>query len=207
MIIAFIHGFILSLGLILPLGPQNLFIFNQGATQPKWVQTLPVVITAALCDTVLIILAVMGVSVFVMTFPTVQLILYLGGFFFLVYMGFTIWKTSNHTMQEKSKALSTRKQITFAISVSLLNPHALMDTIGVIGTSSLPYQLIEEKIAFTIACILVSWLVFLLLSYLGKVLKRLDQSGKWLNLINKISALFIWGVALLIGYYLLSLVS
>lgn len=30
-----IHGFLLALGLILPLGAQNVFVFNQGANQKK----------------------------------------------------------------------------------------------------------------------------------------------------------------------------
>ena len=33
MVTAIIHGFILAIGLILPLGAQNVFIFNQGANQ------------------------------------------------------------------------------------------------------------------------------------------------------------------------------
>ena len=44
-----IHG--LLLGLILPLGAQNVFVFNQGANQKKISKALPVIITAGLCDT------------------------------------------------------------------------------------------------------------------------------------------------------------
>ena len=36
--------------------------------------------------------------------------------------------------------MSAKKQIGFAISVSLLNPHAIMDTVGVIGTSASVYS-------------------------------------------------------------------
>ena len=45
-----IHGLLLALGLILPLGAQNVFVFNQGANQ-KISKALPVIITAGLCDT------------------------------------------------------------------------------------------------------------------------------------------------------------
>jgi len=47
----FIHGIILSMGLILPLGVQNLFVFNQGAMQKTFFRVVPVVITAGICDT------------------------------------------------------------------------------------------------------------------------------------------------------------
>ena len=38
-----IHGFLLALGLILPLGAQNVFVFNQGANQKKLTKALPVI--------------------------------------------------------------------------------------------------------------------------------------------------------------------
>ncbi len=40
-----------------------------------------------------------------------------------------------------------KKQILFAASVSLLNPHAILDTIGVIGTNSIQY-IGSEKMGF-----------------------------------------------------------
>lgn len=40
--------------------------------------------------------------------------------------------------------MSARKQIGFAMSVSLLNPHAIMDTIGVIGTNAAIYEGVDK---------------------------------------------------------------
>ncbi len=36
--------------------------------------------------------------------------------------------------------MSPMKQVSFALSVSLLNPHAILDTIGVIGSSAALYS-------------------------------------------------------------------
>ena len=58
---AVIHGFLLAIGLILPLGAQNVFVFNQGANQSKLIKAFPAVITAGICDSILISLAVIGV--------------------------------------------------------------------------------------------------------------------------------------------------
>lgn len=55
-----IHGLLLALGLILPLGAQNVFVFNQGANQKKISKALPVIITTGLCDTFLIVIAILG---------------------------------------------------------------------------------------------------------------------------------------------------
>ncbi len=60
MLEAVIHAVLLALGLILPLGVQNVFVFNQGASQSRFRNALPAVITAGVCDTVLIGLAVGG---------------------------------------------------------------------------------------------------------------------------------------------------
>jgi L-lysine exporter family protein LysE/ArgO len=82
-----LHGFILALGLILPLGVQNLFVFNQGAVHPRFVRALPSIITAALCDTLLISLAILGVSVMVLEYDWIRILLFSLGICFLAYMG------------------------------------------------------------------------------------------------------------------------
>ncbi|MFB3168062.1 LysE/ArgO family amino acid transporter [Neobacillus sp. 179-C4.2 HS] len=201
MISAAIHGFILAFGLILPLGVQNVFVFNQGALQPKWPKALPVVITAALCDTLLISLAVLGISAVVLEISFLKIALSVIGIAFLLYMGYVTWKSKPSTEENNVQLFSARKQITFAASVSLLNPHAIMDTIGVIGTSSLTYTGIEKAI-FTIVCIFVSWLWFFGLSIVGRLVGKLDHSGKFIITLNKISAVIMWGTAV---YLLLSL--
>jgi L-lysine exporter family protein LysE/ArgO len=196
MFTALLHGIILAFGLILPLGAQNVFIFNQGASQPHFRRAIPVILTASICDTILIALAIVGVSVIVLTLPILQSIIFAIGIIFLLFMGWTIWN-SKLNVAKKESALPTGKQIMFALSVSLLNPHAILDTIGVIGTSSLSYTG-SEKWAFALACIGISWLWFFSLAFLGKVVGEFDTEGKWLKLINKLSAIIIWGVAIYI---------
>lgn len=196
MIQAILHGFLLALGLILPLGAQNVFVFNQGANHKSLKKSLPVVITAGLCDTLLILLAVLGVSLILNHYPSLQLIVYIVGLFFLLYMAWSLWneKPANTTDQP---SMSAKKQIGFAMSVSLLNPHAIMDTIGVIGTSASIYSN-HEKIAFTITTILVSWLWFICLALIGKIVGRIDTSGKFILILNKISSIIILVVATII---------
>ncbi|MBK5487466.1 amino acid transporter [Bacillus sp. TH17] len=192
---AIIHGIILAFGLIIPLGVQNVFVFNQGASQPNIWRAAPVVLTASICDTLLILIAVQGVSLVLLTFSWLTTTLYMTGFFFLMYMGLVIWRSdpSNDVKQEKSMPL--KNQIIFAASVSLLNPHAILDTIGVIGTNSIQY-IGSEKWAFTFATIIVSWIWFISLAFAGKFLKGFDSTGKTIIVLNKISGLLIWGVAL-----------
>lgn len=196
MIQAAIHGFILALGLILPLGVQNLFIFNQGAAQRKFKNAMPAVITASICDTILICLAVLGVSVILLKITVLKTILLLGGVCFLLYMGLVMWKSKPSRGEEDQQSFTVKKQIVFAMSVSLLNPHAILDTIGVIGTNSLLYSG-TGKIIFTIVCVAVSWIWFLALAIIGKLIGKVDKQGNFLVLLNKISAVIMWGMAVM----------
>jgi L-lysine exporter family protein LysE/ArgO len=200
---AFFHGFILSIGLILPLGVQNLFVFNQGATQISFLRALPVVIAASLCDTLLILVSVEGVSLLLLKFGFFKMILVGSGTIFLCYMGWLTWNNTRlQSNDQSSKNFSIKQQIIFAATVSLLNPHAVLDTIGVIGTSSVNYEG-NDKLLFTIACILVSWFWFFLLAALGRIL----GSKKWFTqgyvVINKVSAVFMWGSACYMLYHAL----
>ena len=199
---AFIYGAILALGLIVPLGIQNIFIFNQGANQHHFLHALPSVLTAIVCDAILIICAVLGVSVVVLAIPWLKTSIFLIGFCFLTYMGWVAWYSKPTRLQQGENPLSAKKQMIFAASVSLLNPHALLDTIGVIGTSSLQFQG-AEKLIFTSACIIISACWFFSLSVMGHFLHRLDKSGQWLQRVNKLSAIIVWTIAVYIAWLLI----
>lgn len=189
---AILHGIVLALGLILPLGPQNTFVLAQGASQPSLVRALPAVIAAGLCDTLLILVAIFGVSVAVLGVPWLKTALIGGGVVFLVVVGVLLWRNGGGDGENEARgAWSARRQMAFAASVSLLNPHAILDTIGVIGPSSLAYDG-PARIAFTVACIVVSWVFFLGLAVLGRSVSSIRGVRR---LLNRGSAVIMWGTA------------
>ncbi|MEK4046311.1 LysE/ArgO family amino acid transporter [Paenibacillus sp. FSL H8-0048] len=199
MVQAILHGMILAFGLILPLGVQNIFVFNQGAQHPRFRSVMPVVLTAAVCDTLLIAAAVGGVSLVILSLRWVTPVIYGAGILFLAFMGWRIWRAT--PAKDESGRLSAKGQILYALSVSLLNPHALLDTVGVIGTSSLQYDG-TMRWAFAAATVAVSWLWFLGLAAAGRQLGRLDASGKVMKGLNTVSALLIWAIAVYMGVQL-----
>lgn len=197
MLLACIHGFILALGLILPLGPQNIFVFNQGTTARRFSGALPAILTAALSDTLLIFLAVAGVSLIIFSFPWLQNVLMAAGFFFLIWIGIAIWRDAAEQKKNEQRQ-SARQQVLFTLSVSLLNPHAILDTIGVIGSNALHYSGLE-KWGFAATCAAVSWLWFFGLALAGRWTGQLTRSGRGIRIINRVSACIIWTVALYVG--------
>ena len=188
---AILNALILAFGLIIPLGMQNIFIFNQGATQPKYRFALPSIVTAACCDTLLILLAVFGVSLLVLSVAWLKLVILIGGFFFLLYMSYSTWMSAasqDVLKKEPVKAFSSHKQILFALSVSLLNPHAIIDSVVVIGSSAINYTG-AAKLAYTLTCIFVSWIWFFSLAFIGSVIHKKDAAGSWIKRINYLAAI------------------
>lgn len=199
MLAAALHGFFLAFGLILPLGVQNVFVFNQGALQRRYTHALPIVLTASVCDTILIAASVLGVSVLLLASPVSGFILMGGGTLFLLYMGWVTWKSRPSTDRERSERFPAKRQITFGLFISLFNPHAILDTVGVIGTSSLAYEG-WDKGAFGASCILVSWMWFFGLAWAGRLVGVMDREGRLLGILNKLSALVMWGAAAVMAF-------
>jgi L-lysine exporter family protein LysE/ArgO len=193
-LVPLLHGAGLALGLILPLGPQNAFVFSQGAVQPRFARALPVVVAASLCDTPLILLAVLGVSAVVLTVPGVRAALLGAGVLFLLWIGRVTWRSgpASGAPDKGAAGWPLRRQLLFAVSVSLLNPHAILDTVAVVGTNSLAYAA-QARAAYTAACVMVSWLWFLGLAAAGRVLGALEPVRE---VLGKVSALIMWGTAL-----------
>ncbi|HWI60848.1 MAG TPA: LysE/ArgO family amino acid transporter [Symbiobacteriaceae bacterium] len=191
---AVLHGLLLAFGLILPLGVQNTFVFTQGALHRRWVGALPSVLMASVCDTLLITAAVSGLSVVVLAAPWVKGALSWAGVAFLLYMGWATWRTEP-SAENAAEEWPARRQAVFAASVSLLNPHAILDTVGVIGTSSLTYAG-APRLGFTLACVGVSWLWFAGLAMAGHLLGVAAGGVAMRRWLNRISALIMWGVAI-----------
>ncbi|HBU81024.1 MAG TPA: lysine transporter LysE [Paenibacillus sp.] len=188
-----IHAMVLAFGLILPLGVQNVFIFNQGMSQRSYTRALPAILTAGISDTLLIGAAVGGVSLILLQWPLLATVLYAGGSLFLLYMAWSIWRSSGPA-NGSAAVLSAGGQIAFAASVSLLNPHALLDTVAVIGTSSLQYDG-QARIYFAITAAAVSWIWFLGLAGAGRLIGRADHTGQVSVFFNRLSAVVMVGMA------------
>ena len=218
---ALLHGLLLAFGLILPLGAQNTFVLTQGALHRRWSGALPAVLTAAVSDTLLITVAISGLSLVLLTVPWLKAALSWGGVPFLAYMGWATWRsdaqadqgaarlavggsTDRVTAQAAGEGWPARRQVAFAASVSLLNPHAILDTVAVIGTSALQYAG-AARLAFALACIGASWVWFFGLSLAGYLMGLFAAGANLQRWLNRASAVIMWGVAFRLLLSLLSL--
>ena len=204
MLPAFVHGFILSLGLILPIGMQNAFIISQGALHNRWPGSFPAVITASICDTLLIVLAIIGVSVAEVHVQSVRYAFGTVGIVFILYMGWSAWRRSGGESGSVSTVWNAGQQIRFSVLFSLLNPNALLDTLVVIGGSALAYPSRPEKIAFGAASVTVSWMWFFGLSMAANMAGKIVLSRSPLFVLNRVSAVIMWLSAVYLAYIIFS---
>lgn len=174
------------------------FYLSARCSFTKLLAGVTLVVSASLCDTALIIMPVTGVSAAVAGIPAVKIVLIAAGTCFLLFIGWVTWNSRPSGEDTGSLGMTAKKQIAFAAAVSLLNPHAILDIVGVIGTNSLTYDG-REKWLFTGSCIFVSWIWFAGLASAGRILRRLDSRGSVLIFFNKISAVMMWMLAVYLG--------
>jgi L-lysine exporter family protein LysE/ArgO len=188
--------------LILPLGPQNTFVLTQASAVRRLLDATPIALTAALCDTVLITVAVGGVGALVLAVPWFRTVIALGGTLFMLAIAATTWRDSVPRRDPRGRRTATdasplpapmdgphpaptvRARIRHTLAVSLLNPHAILDTLAVIGGASVAYDSVPLRIAYGVGACLVSWLWFGGLLGAGHAFRRVLHEG---------SAQALWG--------------
>jgi L-lysine exporter family protein LysE/ArgO len=167
----YLAGLALGFGLITPIGPQNVFVVGQGLSV-GFRRAVWAVIAAGCCDTTLIIAGAAGVSGLLTASPAARTALLLAGAIFLSYLGTQALRRTDARLNDQAGPQHTPRQIfSRSVSVSLLNPHAILDTIGVIGTAVVA-QPPGSRAWFAVGVISSSWLWFLFLAGAATRLRR-----------------------------------
>lgn len=186
----------LGAALILPLGPQNAFVMNQGIRRQFHIMT------AALCtlsDVLLIYAGIFGGSALLMQSPWLLALVTWGGVAFLLWYGFGALKTAFGSTIELANAEAMRQGrwriIATMLAVTWLNPHVYLDTFVVLG--SLGGQLDEEpKRWFALGTVSASFLWFFSLALLAAWLAPRLRTVQAQRVINTLVGLVMWFIAL-----------
>ena len=211
---AFFSGMVLSMSLIMAIGPQNAHLLRMG------LQRQHVWLTAAVCalaDIALIALGVLGLAQLGGLSDKLHGALIGAGVLFLGVYGWHAFRRFLHPQAPAVMApgssddaaapaghatpVSRRQAVLSALAFSWLNPHAWLDTAVLIGTASLAYG--QGSTAFGLGAATGSLVWFLLLGaaafWLGR---RLNSLHIW-RVLDGAVALMMWGTA---GWLLSSLV-
>ncbi|MEV3936480.1 LysE family transporter [Glycomyces sp. NPDC049804] len=167
---AFFTGLALGLALIVPIGAQNVFVFGQGVTlgMPR---ALWAVIGAGVCDTILIVLGAAGTSALLHSVPGLRPAMLLAGALFLAYLGVKSLRAKSTELDDETGVWSRGQVLRRTMAVSLLNPHAILDTVGVLG-AAITAQAVGTRVPFALGAVTASWAWFLVLAAAAHGLRR-----------------------------------
>ena len=149
---AFFTGLALGLALIVPIGAQNVFVFGQGVSlgMPR---ALWAVVGAAVCDTILIVLGAAGTSALLNTVPGLRPAMLVAGALFLTYLGVKSLRAKPTDLDDETGVWSRGQVLRRTMAVSLLNPHAILDTVGVLG-AAITAQAVATRLPFAVGAVI-----------------------------------------------------
>lgn len=132
---AFISGFTLQFGLIMSLGVQNLYIIRKGLSREH---TFPVALTCILCESILVVLALMSSRLIgEMGEEPIRYMILAAGWVLIAYGVFVLWgvlkKPKVGEELPSVKPSSLRGSMLMAVGFSILNPQALVESLVIIG--------------------------------------------------------------------------
>ena len=198
---AFFAGMVLSLSLIMAIGPQNAHVMRMGLRRQHLWLTISVCVAA---DLLLIAVGVAGLSELGGMSEKLLEALTVGGALVLFVYGARAMRRFLRPVPLVSQAevavgdaagnMSRKKAIGLALALSWLNPHAWLDTAVVIGTASLAYAQPENAV-FGLGAAAGSLLWFIALGIaMVQIGQRLNSPLVW-RALDGLVALMMWATA------------
>ncbi|MCP2014176.1 L-lysine exporter family protein LysE/ArgO [Deinococcus sp. HSC-46F16] len=190
----FLRGLGLGLSLIVAIGPQNAFVLRQGLTRRH---ALLAALACSLCDTLLTAVGVLGVGALLARSPALVTLGTLAGAAFLLWYGWRSFRSAQHpaTLDTGGQAAPTPATvIATAAAFSLLNPHAILDTVVLIGGASAGLG-DRARLAFLGGAVAASWLWFFALALLAGRLAGLMRSARAWQVLDVLIGLLMWAIA------------
>lgn len=205
-LITFFKGFALSLGLIIAIGPQNVYVLRKGLMGRH---ILAVVLTCFLSDMLLLLLAAGGVGALLSGDENIAHYAAYGGGAFLFWFGLRSFisakKPQTISQQDvrdaglEAQGKGQRAAIIMCLAMTFLNPHIYVDTLIIIGGVSAQYAGMELAM-FAFGTILASACWFFSLGYGAQILAPIFQSTKAWRLLDSGVGVLMWAMS----YYLIS---
>lgn len=196
----FTQGFLLQASLILALGAQNIFVLNSGLRRQQ--HTL-VALVSSVCDTLLVMIGVLGVATIFIQVPALKIGLgVLGVGFLFIYGALKIKEgfrgnTSNPT--QPMIAVTRRQAILTSLGFSLLNPHVYLDTVVLIGGYSAKFAHASERLVFGAGASLFSTIWFFGLALLAAQAQRILRNEHALRRVSLVSGLILISLSVKLG--------
>ena len=185
----FIQGFIIGSSLIIAIGPQNLFVINQGLKKNF---VFIVVLICSLSDSLLIICGIyLSNNILSLNTSLITIMKLIGGIWLILYGISKIKNSRQHEINSNGfNESSFSKVIVTTLAITYANPHVYLDTVILLGSISINF---DNKLYFGLGAIFASFIFFFSLGYFSNFLSRYIKSSKvWFYVDNTMGLLMLF---------------
>jgi L-lysine exporter family protein LysE/ArgO len=192
---AFLQGWLMTAGLIVAIGAQNVLVLRQGLARRH---VGPVVALCSLSDGLLICLGVFGLGQLVQSAPALLEVFRHGGAAFLVAYGVRsavkAWRGPDEALAAGGQGGTLAATLGTTLALTYLNPHVYLDTVVLLGSVGAQHGPVRG--VFAAGASLASLMWFTTLGYGASVASRwLRRPAVW-RAIDASVALVMWAVAM-----------
>ena len=185
----FIQGFIIGSSLIIAIGPQNLFVINQGLKKNF---VFIVVLICSLSDSLLIVCGIyLSNNILSLNTSLITIMKLIGGIWLILYGISKIKNSRQHEINSNGfNESSFSKVIITTLAITYANPHVYLDTVILLGSISINF---DNKLYFGLGAIFASFIFFFSLGYFSNFLSRYIKSPKvWFYVDNTMGLLMLF---------------
>ena len=185
----FIQGFIIGSTLILAIGPQNLYVINQGLKKNF---VFIVVLICSLSDSLLIVCGIyLSNNILSLNTSIITIMKLIGGIWLILYGINKIKNSRQHEIKSREiNAASFTKVVLTTLAITYANPHVYLDTVILLGSISINF---DSKLYFGLGAIFASFIFFFSLGYFSNFLSQYVKSPKvWFYIDNVMGFLMLF---------------
>ena len=185
----FIQGFIIGSSLIIAIGPQNLYVINQGLKKNF---VLVVVLICSISDSLLIVCGIyLSNNILSLNTSIITIMKLIGGIWLILYGLNKIKNSRKHKINSNEfNESSFTKVVVTTLAITYANPHVYLDTVILLGSISINF---DNKLYFGLGAIFASFVFFFSLGYFSNYLSRYIKSPKvWFYVDNIMGLLMLF---------------
>lgn len=185
----FIQGFIIGSSLIIAIGPQNLYVINQGLKKNF---VFIVVLICSLSDSLLIVCGIyLSNNILSLNTSIITIMKLIGGIWLILYGMNKIKNSRQHEIKSSEiNAASFTKVVLTTLAITYANPHVYLDTVILLGSISINF---DSKFYFGLGAIFASFIFFFSLGYFSNFLSQYVKSPKvWFYIDNVMGFLMLF---------------
>jgi L-lysine exporter family protein LysE/ArgO len=185
----FIQGFIIGSSLIIAIGPQNLYVINQGLKKNF---VFIVVLICSLSDSLLIVCGIyLSNNIISLNTSIITIMKLIGGIWLILYGINKIKNSRQHEIKSSEiNEASFTKVVLTTLAITYANPHVYLDTVILLGSISINF---DNKLYFGLGAIFASFIFFFSLGYFSNFLSQYVKSPKvWFYIDNVMGFLMLF---------------